>query len=97
MKVVTEFVPNYTDPVNEEAEAWYQEALEFMKANAGQWVMVDIEANFHRSRLHKVKFDLFNKWHYGYEVEFRYPATGECVMYGRWPVSTMDKVKRFFK
>lgn len=96
MKVVTEFLPNERDHVREEAEAWYQEALKFMQDNAGQWVMVDEDPEFHKGRLHKLKFKLFNEGSGNYETEFRYPENKGCVMYGRWPEAVPAKVKRWF-
>lgn len=101
MKVVTEFLPNREAKHHQDVEKWYQEAVSFMRENAGQWIMVDQDTEFHRSSLHKAKFDRFNAGsvtHYGngwYHAEFRYPEGLGCVMYGMWVDSKSSKMKRW--
>lgn len=107
VKVVTEFLPNREDKQATACEEWYAKALDFMKAHPGQWVMVDQEYGFHRSDLHKLKFERFNQGSRidresgYYKTEFRYPEDGSCVMYGMWikpAVSEVkERVKRWFK
>lgn len=98
MKVVREqdMLPNYPDTIQNEAEAWYAKALQALKDNQGEWVIVSDETEFHRSKLHTAKFKLLNEGSGHYQTEYRYPELGRCVMYARLPLSTVDRAKRWW-
>lgn len=98
MKVVREqdMLPNYPDTIKNEAEAWYAKALQALKDNQGEWVVVSDEMEFHKSKLHNAKFKLMNEGSGVYQTEYRYPELGRCVMYARLPLSTVDRAKKWW-